>query len=343
MDNSNQIEQRKNDHIQINLDYDVSGKGITSGLEQYRFNHDALPNVNLEDIDTNVEFLERRLQLPLIISSMTGGTSQGEHINRNLATAAQHFHIALALGSGRAAISNPSTAKSFYVRKEAPNVLLFANLGAIQLNYGYTAKQCAQLVELMEADGLILHLNPLQEAVQPEGNTHFERLIDRISDVCATLSVPVMVKEVGWGLSAEVIQSLYQAGVVAVDVAGAGGTSWSEVERHRGTPDQAAIASAFSNWGIPTADAIIRARSSVPTIPIVASGGIRSGVDAAKCLALGSTIVGMASPFLKAAVESSQEVEKVIRVFEQQLRITMFCTGNSNIECLRKERLTLMS
>jgi isopentenyl-diphosphate Delta-isomerase len=340
---SNQIEQRKNDHIQINLDYDVSSKGITSGLAQYRFNHSALPNINLEDIDTNVEFLGHALRLPLLISSMTGGTTQGEQINRNLATAAQHFHIALALGSGRIALNHPTTVKSFYVRKEAPDVLLFANLGAVQLNYGYTAKQCVQLIELMEADGLILHLNPLQEAVQPEGNTHFERLIDRISDVCATLSVPVMVKEVGWGLSAEVVRSLYQAGVAAVDVAGAGGTSWSEVESHRGTPEQAAIASAFSNWGISTADALIHARSSVPNIPIVASGGIRSGVDAAKCLALGSTIVGMASPFLKAAIESSKEVEKVIRVFEQQLRITMFCTGNSNIECLRKERLTLMS
>jgi isopentenyl-diphosphate Delta-isomerase len=340
---SNQIEQRKNDHIQINLDYDVSSKGITSGLDKYRFNHNALPNINLDDIDTSVEFLGHVLRLPLLISSMTGGTAQGEFINRNLALAAQHFHIALALGSGRVAINHPATAKSFYVRKEAPDVLLFANLGAVQLNYGYTAKQCAELVEVMQADGLILHLNPLQEAVQPEGNTRFENLIDRISDVCATLSVPVMVKEVGWGLSAEVIKSLYQAGVAAVDVAGAGGTSWSEVERHRGTREQAAIAAAFSNWGIPTADAVIHARSSVPNIPIVASGGIRNGVDAAKCFALGATIAGMASPFLKAAVASAQEVENVIRVFEQQLRITMFCTGNGNLECLKKERLTLMT
>ncbi|GMA60453.1 type 2 isopentenyl-diphosphate Delta-isomerase [Alicyclobacillus fastidiosus] len=267
------------------------------------------------------------------------GTIQGEQINRHLAIAAQNFDIALALGSGRVALSNPATVKTFYVRKEAPDVLLFANLGAVQLNYGCTAKQCAELVELMEADGLILHLNPLQEAVQPEGNTHFEKLIDRVSEVCATLSVPVMVKEVGWGLSAEVVKSLYQAGVAAVDVAGAGGTSWSEVERHRSKPEQSAIASAFSNWGIPTVDALIHAHNSVPNIPIVASGGIRNGIDAAKCLVLGATIAGMASHFLKAAIESAQEVEKVIRVFEQQLRITMFCTGSNNIECLRKERL----
>lgn len=338
-----QIERRKDDHIQINLDYDVSSKGITSGLDKYRFEHNALPNINLEDIDTKVDFLGYSLGLPLMISSMTGGTSQGEHINRNLAIAAQHFHIALALGSGRIALKNPSTAKSFYVRQEAPDILLFANLGAVQFNYGYTVKQCLELIELLEANGLILHLNPLQEAVQPEGNTHFERLIDRISEVCSALSVPVIVKEVGWGLSPGVIMALYQAGVAAVDVAGAGGTSWSEVERYRGTTEQSAIASAFSDWGIPTSDALIQAHSCAPNIPIIASGGIRTGVDAAKCLVLGSSMVGMASPFLKAAIQSSQDVEKIIRVFEQQLRITMFCTGNSDIECLRKNRLVLKS
>ena len=343
MDEFMQIEKRKDDHIQINLDYDVSSKGITSGLEKYRFEHNALPNINLEDIDTKVEFLGKSLGLPLMISSMTGGTSQGEHINRNLAIAAQHFNIALALGSGRIALKNRSTVKSFYVRKEAPDVLLFANLGAVQLNYGYTAKHCSELVELLEANGLILHLNPLQEAVQPEGNTRFEKLIDRISEVCSFLSVPVIVKEVGWGLSADVIKSLYQAGVAAVDVAGAGGTSWSEVERHRGTPEQSAIAAAFSDWGIPTSDALIQAHSCVPNIPIVASGGIRNGIDAAKCLVLGANIVGMASPFLKAAIQTSQEVERIIRVFEQQLRITMFCTGSSDVESLRKNRLIVKS
>ncbi|HKO23231.1 MAG TPA: type 2 isopentenyl-diphosphate Delta-isomerase, partial [Chloroflexota bacterium] len=247
---------RKIDHIRINLEEDVAAKGITTGLERYRFEHQALPNLDFDDVDPGVRFLGHTLRIPLLISSMTGGVAEGGRINRNLARAAQACGVALGLGSGRIALEDAAAREHFRVRQEAPDVLLLANLGAVQLNYGYDARHCLDLVQMLEADALILHLNPLQEAVQPEGNTRFAGLLDRIAEVCARLPIPVVVKEVGWGLSADVVRVLAQAGVAAVDVAGAGGTSWSEVERLRSGDQMAAVAAAFAGWGIPTADAL---------------------------------------------------------------------------------------
>ena len=220
---------RKIDHIRINLEEDVAAKGITTGLERYRFEHQALPNLDFDDVDTGVRFLGHALRIPLIISSMTGGVAEGGRINRNLARAAQSCGIALGLGSGRIALEDAAAREHFRVRQEAPDVLLLANLGAVQLNYGYDARHCLDLVQMLEADALILHLNALQEAVQPEGNTRFAGLLDRIAEVCARLPIPVVVKEVGWGVSADVVRLLAQAGVAAVDVAGAvceGGVDW---------------------------------------------------------------------------------------------------------------------
>jgi isopentenyl-diphosphate delta-isomerase len=328
--------RRKDDHIRINLEEDVSSKGITTGLERFRFEHQALPEIDFEDVRTDCSFLGRSLRMPILISSMTGGVAEGGRINRNLASAAQACGVAMGLGSGRIALEDPEAAEHFRVRTQAPDVFLLANMGAVQLNYGYTASRCYELVRLLEADALILHLNPLQEAVQPEGNTRFARLLDRIGAVCSALPVPVIVKEVGWGLSHDVVAALVQAGVAAVDVAGAGGTSWSEVERRRSDDHRSAVAAAFAGWGIPMTDSLLAARRAVPTLPVVASGGIRDGLDIAKCLALGADIAGLASPLLKAAARTAEEAERTLHVLCSQLRVAMFCIGAADIATLRR-------
>jgi len=232
MDNSNNTQNRKSDHIRINLEKDVHS-GLTNGFEKYFFIHNALPELDLQKIDTRTLFLGKTLTMPLLISSMTGGVTESEKINQNLALAAQETGIAMGLGSMRAAIEDESIVHSFKVRNFGPDILLFANLGAVQLNYGYGVKECRKAVELAEADGLILHLNPLQEALQPEGQTNFAGLLNKIEQVCGQLPVPVIVKEVGWGISEAVTRQLKNAGVAAIDVAGAGGTSWSQVEMYR--------------------------------------------------------------------------------------------------------------
>ncbi len=250
------ISERKSDHIRINLENDVRS-GVTTGLEKYRFFHRALPEINLEDVDLSLEIFGKRLQAPILISSMTGGTQEAAKINQNLAVAAQEAGLAMGVGSQRAAIEQPQLASTFQLRKFAPQILLLANLGAVQLNYGYGIQECRRAVDMIEADALILHLNALQEAVQPEGDTRFSGLSKKIEAICRNLEVPVIAKEVGWGFSEADIHLLADAGISAIDVAGAGGTSWSQVEMYRAkNPSQARLAAAFVNWGVPTADAI---------------------------------------------------------------------------------------
>jgi len=331
---------RKADHIRINLDEDVHS-GLTSGLEHYRFVHQALPELNLEDVELNLRLFGRELRAPILISSMTGGTDQAGRINRILAEAANETGIAMGLGSQRAAIENPGLSGTFQVRQVAPDILLFANLGAVQLNYGYGIEQCLQAVDMIEADALILHLNPLQEAVQPEGDTRFAGLLNRIDAICEALPVPVIVKEVGWGFSEQAARQLAEAGAAAIDVAGAGGTSWTQVEMHRAeTKDQALLAAAFIDWGIPTAQAIINVRKVAPDLKVFASGGLRDGIDIAKCVALGASLGGMASPFLKAANQSLEKTIDTISLICSQIEITMFASGTANLEQLRKSRLS---
>lgn len=328
--------RRKAEHIRINLEEDVQAKGVSAGWERYRFKHHALPDLDLVDVNLAVHFLDHPLAAPILISSMTGGTEQAATINRRLAIAAQAFGCAMGLGSTRAVIEDPTIADTFRVRDVAPDVMLFSNLGAVQLNYGYTAAECLRVVEAIDAQALILHLNPLQEAVQTEGNTNFCGLLRRIESVCRALPVPVVVKEVGWGIAGDLARDLQDAGVAAVDVAGAGGTSWSEVERHRApTAQRAEIAAAFADWGIPTADCLISCRSSCPDLPLVASGGLRSGVDAAKALALGADIVGFAGPLLRAAAASEDGAALSLQILVEELRIAMFTSGVPDIETLR--------
>jgi isopentenyl-diphosphate delta-isomerase len=241
----------------------------------------------------------------------------------------------MGLGSQRAAIENPDLASTFQVRRAAPDILLFANLGAVQLNYGYGVAQCRQAVEMAEADALILHLHVLQEAIQPEGDTRWSGLLRKIEQVCRSLPAPVIAKEVGWGLSEKAARQLASAGVAALDVAGSGGTSWSEVEYHRApTNFHAQVARSFADWGIPTVTSLQMARRGAPDLILFASGGLRDGIDIAKCVALGATLGGIAGPFLRAAMQSAGVLDEQIRVVVAQLCIAMLCAGAASLDDL---------
>ncbi len=329
------IRSRKTDHIRINLEENVSS-GLTTGLERYRFIHQALPELDLEAVDLRQKLFNRWVNAPILISSMTGGTEEAEKINRILATAAQETCIAMGLGSQRAAIEHPELAKTFQIRDLAPDILLLANLGAVQLNYSYGIEQCRKAVEMIQADALILHFNSLQEAVQPEGDTRFAGLLNKIEGICKNLAVPVIAKEVGWGFSQNDVLKLANVGISAIDVAGAGGTSWTQVEMHRAKNDsQKRLAAAFVDWGIPTSEAIRNVRRTAPDMVIFASGGLRTGVDIAKSIALGASLGGMAGPFLKAANRSLEETIQTIRELTREVQICMFAAGVGTISELK--------
>ena len=330
------LEQRKSEHLRINLEKDVSFPQLTTGLEHYCFVHNALPELSLDDIDLTANFLGKRLRMPLLISSMTGGTAEAQRINFHLAEGAQATGIAMGLGSLRAALEAPHLADTFRIRHLAPDILLFANLGAAQLNVGFGPGDCQRAVELVEADALILHLNPLQEALQADGNTDWRGLLNKIEAVCRTLDIPVIAKEVGWGISARVARQLVAAGVTAIDVAGAGGTSWSQVEMYRAPTERLRrLCAQFADWGIPTAEALVEVRAALPDTPIIASGGLRSGFDLAKVLALGADLGGLAGPFLKAADISAQTVHSLADELADLLRTVMFCLGIPDIQSLK--------
>jgi isopentenyl-diphosphate Delta-isomerase len=333
------ISSRKSDHIRINLEEDVHSS-LTTGLENYRFIHEALPEIDLNQVDLSQILFQKRVLLPMLVSSMTGGTSEAGRINQVLAEAAQEAGIAMGVGSQRAALEHPEVAETFRVRRYAPDIVLLANLGAVQLNYGYALEHCQRAVDMIEADALILHLNPLQEAVQPEGDTRFAGLVGKIAQVCRLLPVPVIVKEVGWGISEKSARLLADAGVTAIDVAGAGGTSWSQVEKFRIQDESLArVAGAFRNWGIPTAESIQMVHRTAPEVLVFASGGLRSGVDIAKCIALGANLGGMAGPFLKAAARSIEVTLQTIAEVRRELQICMFAAGAANINQLQKTPL----
>jgi isopentenyl-diphosphate Delta-isomerase len=334
-------ERRKADHIRINLEEDVAFKQLTTGLERYHFMHQALPELDLADIDVTTELLGKRLKRPLLISSMTGGTAEARAINRTLAEAAQISGMAMGLGSMRAAIEDDALAVTYQVRDVAPDILLFANLGAVQLNYGYGLEQCRRAVEMCEGDALILHFNALQEAVQPEGDGNFAGLLRKIEAICRDLGVPVIAKEVGWGFSREAAHHLRNAGVAAIDVAGAGGTSWSQVEMYRApTARHARVAAAFIDWGIPTATSIEYCRDATPDVPIIASGGIKNGIEVAKCIALGATAAGLAGDFLRAADKNGVEgVVELAETITDELRVAMFCAGVPGLAALAHTHL----
>ncbi|MFF2480591.1 type 2 isopentenyl-diphosphate Delta-isomerase [Paenibacillus sp. NPDC058071] len=333
--------RRKSEHIRICLQEEVNGLGVDTGLDRLRFRHNALPELSFDDISLASNLFGRQLKAPLLVSSMTGGTDAAGAINRRLAEAAEERGWAIGLGSMRAAIEQDQLAASFYIRKEAPSVPVIANLGAVQLNYGYGAEACRRAVAIADADALVLHLNSMQEVFQPEGDTNFSGLLRRIEEVCRALSVPVGVKEVGWGIDANVAVKLAAAGVSFIDAAGAGGTSWSQVEKYRvADPIRKQAAEAFADWGIPTAESVNEIRGALPNMTVIASGGLRHGVDAAKTLALGANAAGFGRVLLPRAAQSDKQVsvEQLIEQFakiEFELKTAMFGIGAANVEELR--------
>jgi isopentenyl-diphosphate delta-isomerase len=328
--------KRKGEHLQIAISRNVAFQRLSAGFETYRFVHQALPELDPTQIDLAVELFGKRLSAPLMISPMIGGIPEAQTLNRALAEAAQQLGLAMGVGSQRCAIEDPRCECFYQLRTVAPDILLFANLGAVQLNYGYGIEQCRRAVEMAGADALVLHLNPLQEALQPEGNCNFRGLLRKIAAICRQLEVPVVAREVGWGISQEAAQQLAEAGVSGIDVAGAGGTSWSRIEGLRGpTHSTRNIAAAFAEWGIPTSEAIGLARAGAPGLPLIASGGIRTGVDIAKAIALGAEAAGIGLPLLKAARLSAAHALAALEELITQLRLAMFCIGAGSIEQLR--------
>ncbi|MBM7694186.1 isopentenyl-diphosphate delta-isomerase [Peribacillus deserti] len=333
---SNSISDRKNEHIRISLEEDVSSKNITTGLEKYRFIHQALPELDFKDINLSSSFLGKRVKTPFVISSMTGGTQQAMEINKNLALAAQARGWSMGLGSTRAALESPEQAYTFQVRKYAPHIPLFANLGAVQLNYGFTMDDCRKIIALTEADALVLHLNSLQEVFQTGGDTNFKGLMTKIESLCTHLDVPVGIKEVGWGIDGVLAKKLSELGVSFIDSAGSGGTSWSQVEKLRSAdPLKIKAAEAFIDWGIPTSECIVSARKHGYSGMLLASGGITNGVEAAKAIALGADLAGFGRSILHRAAESSDALINLLNLIELEFKIVMFGIGAESMNQLK--------
>jgi len=328
---------RKDDHIRICCedDYDVE-MSITNGFEDIQFIHKAIPSSNFDDIRLNVEFFKHKLDYPIFFSSITGGTSQAKKINQILARVAEKYNIGLGVGSQRPALEDPSIRDTYsIVREEAPNAFIAGNIGAIQLKNNYAIEEAIKAIEMIDANALILHLNPLQEVIQPEGQTNFGNLLEKIEDLCNELKQPVIVKEVGSGISYEDAKQLIDIGVKGIEIAGAGGTSWAKIEAIRaqtkGYDDKQALGELFANWGLPTAIGTLEVGLLRENIQIISSGGIRNGIEGAKALNIGGDIVGFALPVLRRAMQGEKELELWLDRFIQELKTTMFLIGASNI------------
>lgn len=332
-----ELTKRKNDHLDIVLNPSLAGHTTRTGFEYWRFEHCALPELDLDSIDLGTSLFGRTMQAPLLISSMTGGANRANDINRFLAETAQALGLAMGVGSQRVALeSDANWGLTRELRKLAPDIPLLANLGAAQLLGQHGTDYAKRAVEMIEADALIVHLNPLQEALQTGGDRDWRGILTAIERVTASLGAPVVVKEVGAGLSATVARQLHEAGVAMLDIAGAGGTSWAAVEGERAsTPQKRAVAMAFANWGIPTAQALCEVRKAMPTMPLIASGGITNGIDAAKALCLGADLVGQAAAALHSATTSLDAVIDHFQIVVEQLRVACFCTGSADLIALR--------
>ncbi len=337
MSGAGDLQQRKSDHLRAVTAGAGHAHGVTAGFEAINFAHCALPECTMSDVDLSAVFLGKTLRAPLLVSSMTGGPDKASVINERLAAAAEAHGIAFAVGSQRIAIEGgPDHGLGRALRRVAPTIPIYANFGAAQLALGFGRDEAMRAVDMIAADALIIHLNPLQEAVQTGGDHGWAGLRGRLEALARTLPVPVIVKEVGFGISAAVAVQLAACGVAAVDVAGAGGTNWALVEgaRAANTRDRA-IASAFGSWGIPTAQCLVEVRAACPDLPLIGSGGIKTGVDAAKAIRLGANIAGQAAGLLDAALVSAEAAHEAIDVLITQLRIACFCTGSRNLQALR--------
>ena len=327
-------QNRKADHIRICLQQKAQAKKATAGFEDIQLVHRALPELDREKISLSTSFFGKKLSAPLIVGAMTGGTREATRINASIAQAVEELHLGMGVGSQRAAIENGKLEGTYAVaRKKAPTAFLIANIGGVQLAHGYGLKEAKKAVEMIEADALAIHMNPLQEAIQPEGQTNFKDVLPKIREIAAELDVPVIVKETGCGISAEDAKALESAGAKAIDVGGVGGTSFAAVEFYRAANEK--TDEVFWDWGIPTTVSLIETTQTVK-IPVVASGGVRNGIDVAKSIALNASLASLSQPVLKAAVKGAQETQKLLSCLINELRNVMFLVGAKNLESLAK-------
>lgn len=325
------IESRKLDHIRLCLSKNVESG--STGFEHMHFIHNSLPEMNFEDIDISVNFLGKKLDAPLIIEAMTGGCKEAEKINKNLAKAAERMNIAFGVGSQRAMVKKPELMRTYNVRDVAPNLFLIGNIGLVQFVNGFGNEEYNQIISKIKCNALAIHLNPLQELTQTEGDKNWKDCLNQLKLICKS-GFPIIVKETGAGMSAETAKQIEGAGAYAIDISGLGGTNFALIESYRKGM------SGFENWGIPTACSLLEVRNSVK-IPIIASGGIRSGIDMAKAFALGADCCGAALPFLKAATISDKAVEEKLKELVHQLKIAMMLTRSKNISELKKAKYVL--
>lgn len=330
-DRNTMIKERKFDHIKICATRKVeSGDTLFSEVELL---HKAAPEISKSEVDLSAEFLGRKFDFPIAISAITGGCKEAERINGNLAQAAEKFNIPLELGSQRAGIEDPKLSRSYsIVRKYAPDAFVIGNLGAVQFSNGFGMDEVQSAAGMIKADALAIHFNALQEAVQPEGDTNFSGVLDNIKKL--NISVPLVAKETGCGISKEQAQLFRECGFRALDLGGKGGTNFALVESYRGS----AVGSTFADWGIPTARSILECRG---VLPMIASGGIRNGLDAAKAIALGADLAGFALPLLKPAMRSAKAVEGALDPLIEELRISMFLLGCKTIPELKRSPVIL--
>jgi isopentenyl-diphosphate delta-isomerase len=331
------ILNRKDQHLDVILS-GLAAHGLAGGFDVVRFVHEALPDLDHAGIDLGADFLGHRLNAPLLISSMTGGPARAEAINARLAEAAQQLGIALAVGSQRAALEGgDAPGLDMTLRRRAPDVPILANIGAAQLTRGFGLDAARRVLDMIAADALIVHLNPLQEACQPEGDRDWRGVGAALEALVKAIDAPVVVKETGAGISAATAKRLFAMGVAAVDVAGAGGSNWATVEGERAVDEcDKAHAAAFADWGIPTARAIAEVRAACPDGVIIGSGGIHDGVEAAKAIRLGADLVGQATGVLSAAMVSTEAVVEHFQTVIRQLHTVCFCTGSASLTALRR-------
>ncbi|GKT12983.1 MAG: isopentenyl-diphosphate Delta-isomerase [Thiomicrorhabdus sp.] len=328
---SQQVTQRKQDHIEAILQ-DRSVERDQSGFDQIRLIHRGLPEIDFKQIDCSSQFLDRTISFPFLISSMTGGAAENlGQINRHLAEAAEICQVPMAVGSQRAMILDQAAQQTFALRQYAPSVPLIANMGAVQLNYGFGVDEAKRAIETLNADALYLHLNPLQEVIQPEGDTNFANLADKIHQLAEQIEVPIILKEVGAGLSAKDIQLGLQAGIQYFDVAGRGGTSWSRIEAHR---SESSLGITFQDWGLTTVESLQICQAYQSNGFFIASGGIRNGIDMIKAVIMGGRLCGVAAPLLVPALESTKKVAEAIDQFKQEFVTAQFLLGMPNVDAL---------
>ena len=335
-----ETEKRKADHIKICLNEKAQARKATAGFEDAQFIHRALPEIDKHKIDLSTTVFGHKFSAPLIVGAMTGGTAEATRINAAVAEAVEKLQLGMGVGSQRAAIENSKLEKTFsVVRKKAPTAFLIANIGGVQLVHGYGLKEVKKTVEMIDADAVAIHLNALQEAVQPEGQTNFKGVLAKIGEIAEELDKPVIVKETGSGIAAEEARKLEAAGVKAIDIGGTGGTSFAAVEYYRAKGQENSmqhfLGDAFWDWGIPTVVSLAEITQTVK-IPVIASGGVRTGRDVAKALALNASLASVSQPALQAAVKGAKDTENMLSLLIEELRNVMFLVGAEKVENLAK-------